>query len=52
MDSLNPNPDTDPDPAFLGNPDTDPGFDDRELKKMQLEFFVPFFDQKLQFTYL
>jgi hypothetical protein len=44
-DSLNPDPDTDPDPAFQVNPDTnpfpnpDPGFYDQKLKKkIQMNF--------------
>ena len=36
-DTLNPDRDTDPDPAFKVNPDTDlvpdPGFDDQKMKK-------------------
>jgi hypothetical protein len=44
----------DPDPAFQVN--SDPirikGFDDQKLnQKIQLKFFKPIFDQKLQFTY-
>jgi hypothetical protein len=56
---VDPDPDTDLDPAFQVNPDpdTDPdtirihGFDDQKLKKkIQLKFFLlSFFDQKMPF---
>jgi hypothetical protein len=58
-DSLNPDPD--PDPAFQVNPDTDPdpdpiriqGFDDqKQKKKIKQNFFISYFDQKLQFTHV
>jgi hypothetical protein len=52
---LNPDPDTDPDPAFQVNPDPIQiqGVDDQKLKEKNTaeNFFQPFFDQKLQFTY-
>ncbi len=55
-DSLNPDPDADPDTAFQANPDPDPiwiqGFDDQKLKKkIQLKKCFIFFKSKLQFTY-
>ncbi len=49
-DSLNPDTDMDPDPAFQVNPDPDPiriqGFDDQKLKKENTAetFFYIFFD--------
>jgi hypothetical protein len=63
LDSLNPDPDTDPDPAFQVNldpypafqvnPDQDPiwiqGFDDQKLKKKKYTRIF-FFFQKLQFN--
>ena len=47
--SLNPDPNTDPDPAFEVNPDAD----DQKMKqkKYSTNFFLSF-DQKLQFTYV
>ncbi len=56
-DSLNSNPDTNPDPAFQVNLDPDliqiQGFDDQNLrKKNTAEYFFYLFDQKLQFTYV
>ncbi len=53
-DSLNPDLDPDPDPAFQVNtdPDTDPVFDVQKLEKNKAEIdFFSFFDYKLQFTY-
>jgi hypothetical protein len=44
---LNPDPDTDPVPAFKANPGLDPGFDDQK-KSQQKNFFFILFDQKLQ----
>ncbi len=46
--SLNPDPNTDPDPAFQENPDPDPigikAFDDQKLKKkIQLKIFLYLF---------
>ncbi len=55
-DSMNSDPYTDLDHAFQVNPDTDPiriqGFDDQKLKNTAEIFFISFFDQKLQFTYV
>jgi hypothetical protein len=42
-DSMNPDPDTDPDPAFQVNPD--PVWP-KIQKKIQVKIFFPFFDQK------
>jgi hypothetical protein len=46
---LNPDPDTDPDPAFQVNPDpdTDPGFDNPGLDKSTAEFFYLFIKLKI-----
>jgi len=38
-DFLNPDPDTDQDPAFQVNPDPDLGFDEQKFKKNRAEFF-------------
>jgi hypothetical protein len=50
LDSLNPDSDTDQDPAFQVNPDLDPGqgLITQKFKKIQLQFFSSFIDQKLQ----
>ncbi len=37
-DFLNPDPDTDQDPAFQVKPDPDPGFNDQNSNKIQLKF--------------
>ncbi len=47
-DSFSPDPDKDADPAFQVNPDPDPGF---WWKNTSENFFISFFDQKLQFPY-
>jgi hypothetical protein len=54
LDSLNPDPDMDPDPAFQVNPDPIwiQGFDDQNLKKKKysLNFFYIFF-RSMEFDY-
>jgi hypothetical protein len=49
-DSLHPDPEKDPDPAFQVDPIRIKGFDDQKFRK-NTEIFFSLSDQKLQFSY-
>jgi hypothetical protein len=48
---VDPDTDTDPDPAYQVNPIRIQSFDDQKLKKQHRIFFLSYFDLKWQFTY-